>query len=41
MTLFRCDSTDNAPDTDSNYALESYGPDSRCFVQVKTFNCYL
>jgi len=30
----RCDSRDNAPDDDSNYALESYGQNSRCFGQA-------
>jgi len=30
----RCDSADNAPESDSNYALESYGGESRCFQQA-------
>jgi len=30
----RCDSADNAPESDSNYALESYGSGSRCFSQA-------
>ena len=30
----RCDSRDNAPEDDSNYALETYGKGSRCFKQV-------
>jgi len=30
----RCDSADNAPEPDSNYALESYGRGSRCFAQA-------
>jgi len=30
----RCDSEDNSPESDSNYALESYGSRSRCFTQT-------
>ncbi|XP_023329956.1 leishmanolysin-like peptidase isoform X1 [Eurytemora carolleeae] len=30
----RCDSAENAPDQDSNYALETYGTESRCFAQT-------
>jgi hypothetical protein len=33
--LFRCDNTDNQPDPDSNFAMETYGPDSMCIKQVK------
>lgn len=29
----RCDNTDNQPDPDANFAMESYGPDSMCIKQ--------
>ena len=31
----RCSNTDNAPQSDNNYALETYGETSRCFRQVR------
>jgi len=30
----RCDARENAPESDSNYAMEAYGPRSRCFLQT-------
>ena len=31
----RCGNVENAPQQDNNYALESYGENSRCFRQVR------
>ena len=30
----RCDNRNNAPDNDNNYAIESFGGQSKCFKQV-------